>query len=77
MKIYHAGTAETNDLLTTLIVLAVFFGLVALISRGIPWFRDYLHARRMARMALDESADVAGDGDEEQDRLHMHTAVGS
>lgn len=54
MDVYLAGTGETHDLELTLITLAVLFALSALLSWGIPRFRDYLHRRREARLRREE-----------------------
>jgi len=50
MDVFLAGTGETRDLELTLITLALIFALSALLSWGVPRFRDYLHRRREARL---------------------------
>ncbi|MCB2204012.1 hypothetical protein KQI65_04630 [bacterium] len=76
MDIYLAGTGEAGDLEITLIGLAILFALSALISWGIPRYRNYMHQRRLDRMRMDDDADHASEDEQQPDASgSWHSAV--
>jgi hypothetical protein len=73
MDVYLAGTGETRDLELTLLTLALIFALSALLSWGIPRFRDYLHRRREARLFREQEDASASEDDPPVERGDWHS----
>ncbi|GEM_PF-2409410 len=56
MPTYHAGTGEGYDFELFLLTLIAGLAILALLSWGIPWFRNRMRLRREARLHAEQEA---------------------